>query len=130
MNGRKNDYNDDKPEVRKAALVNFWNKMQSDPDLRRACTNTENVGQAMAAGRAALKEAGNFKDDPNGIDGVEVRVYESIRPTADKIVTIVIPEEFNPNAFDPEKFWRCSWNLWKPTMLKKPTKKPTKLKKK
>lgn len=112
MNRRKNDYNGMDPDVRTAALVNFWNKMQSDPDLRADCTDTEDVENAIKVARKALKEAGNFQDDPNGIDGVEVRVFEFDRPPADKIVTIVLPERLDPQTFDPMEVWRCSWNLW------------------
>ncbi len=96
------DYNDNDPEVRKKAMVALWNAFQSDPALKKTCTDHSHPEQARRAAWEALKKAGDFQDDPDGIDDVDVQVFDSNdRPGSDKLVTIVFPDNFDPMSFTP-----------------------------
>jgi hypothetical protein len=111
-----NDYNGDDPEVRKEALRALWTNFQRDPELWKRCTDPKRPEQARRAAWEALKAAGAFKDDPDGIDDVEVRMYQAPdRPNRDKLVTIAFPQNFNPDSFRLGDVWLCSWNLWSST---------------
>jgi hypothetical protein len=104
-----NDWYSNDPEIRKAATYKFWQKM-ADPELLKACTEDSAEGRAIA--RKTLEAAGDYESIP---DDVEVRVFENDRATSDKLVTILLPEKdktVDPETFDQDNIWRCSWNLW------------------
>ncbi|CAN5452731.1 hypothetical protein BH20VER3_BH20VER3_15370 [soil metagenome] len=71
-----NDYNGENPEVRKEALKKLWQNFQDNPNLRKKCTDPKHPRQARRAAWEALKAAGDFQDDPDGFNDVEVRIFE------------------------------------------------------
>ncbi len=104
------DWND--PKARARASFAFCQRLQVDPELRRACTDDSDVSKASGIARRVLREAGEFENMP---DDVEVRVVENDRAKADKIVTIVLPapeETVDPLTTNSKDIWRCSWSLW------------------
>ncbi len=118
---KQNDYNAEEPEVRKDALRQLWEAFQADPDMWAKCTDPKHPQQAHRVAWEALKAAGQFKDDGDGFDDVEVRFYKAEdRPNRDKLVTIAFPTDFKPDSFKLEDVWLCSWNLWNTKRKEKP----------
>jgi hypothetical protein len=96
-------WDDDKPEVRKAATYKFCQMLDQNVDLRKACQEDRDVAWNT------LRKAGEFEDMPHA---VAVHVFELTIDSNDKVVTMIIPKQDDvdpPGAFDPKLVWRCSW---------------------
>src|SRR5438045_3144414 len=107
-----NKWDDDNPEVRKAATYRFCQMLDQDVNLRKACQEIRDMAWD------ALRKAGEFEDMPHG---VEVHVFENRINSNDMMVTLVLPKQGDMKpygTFIPGEVWRCTWAHYLETAMK------------